>query len=96
MHTANQPDMFSADVESDLFGALTQQAYVPDAGHVKNRLGSLLNQMRASATWPWDEAIVRLHRERSFDYLCGLLAPDEGAEWRERIAAEVARLDAAA
>ena len=95
MRTSNQPELFAADAEPDLFGAPVAPAYVPNPVHVRNRLQALLDQMRASATWPWDEPIVRLHRERTFGYLCGLLTQSEAADWRRRIAAEVARLDAA-
>ena len=40
--------------------------------------------------------MVRLHREKTFSYLCDLLADrEEAAGWRARIEAEIARLDAA-
>ena len=39
--------------------------------------------------------MVVLHRERTFEYLLGLLPPEEAAELRAQIEAEVQRLDAA-
>jgi hypothetical protein len=87
MTSATQPDMF---------GAPAPKAYVPDPRHVRNSLQRLLSQIRDSETWPWSPVMVSLHREQTFDYLCGLLPdPAEAADWRRRIDAEIARLDAA-
>ena len=83
--------------QTDLFGGeAAPKGYVPDPRHVRNRLDDLVSTMRASATWPWGPAVVGLHRQRTFTYLCDLL-PDreEAEEWRRRIDAEVARLDGA-
>ncbi|MFQ5564671.1 MAG: hypothetical protein ACE5FO_14005 [Parvularculaceae bacterium] len=85
-----------APEQPDMFGAPAPKAYIPDPRHVRNRLQSLLSQMRDSETWPWSPVMVRLHRERTFDYLCGHL-PDraEAADWRAALDAEIARLEAA-
>ena len=82
--------------QPDLFGEATAPAYVPKAEHVRNSLQSLLSKMQAAETWPWGPAMVALHRERTFAYLCERL-PDreEAARWRALIEAEAARLDAA-
>lgn len=83
--------------QPDLFGGAAPPAYVPKPEHVRNRLASLLAEMRAAETWPWEPAIVALHRERTFAYLCERLPDREEAErWRALIEAEAARLDAAA
>lgn len=88
---------FGEKEQVDLFGAAPAAVARPDPRHVRNRLTALLSKMQASATWPWEPAVVRLHRERTFAYLCDLLPePGEAEDWRQRIAAEAARLDAAA
>ncbi|WP_158817938.1 hypothetical protein [Methylocapsa sp. S129] len=67
--------------------------YVPDPVHVRNRLEDLLAQMQAADAWPWNPSIVRLHCDKTFAYLCNLLTDKQEAEsWRERLAAESARL----
>lgn len=96
MTHANQSDLFAGDSQGDLFGAPAPKAYVPDPRHVRNRLQALLDQMRMSATWPWPDSIVELHRTKTFEYLCGLLPDGEAAEWRDAIAGEIERLDAPA
>ena len=95
MTRANHSDPLRTD-EPDLFGGTVARAYVPDLEHVRNRLQALLYEMRASVTWPWDSSIVSLHRERTFEYLLGLLPADEAAGWREQIDVEIVRLDATA
>jgi hypothetical protein len=81
--------------QGELFDVPVPKSYVPEPLHVRNRLAALLATMRASDTWPWDEAIVALHRERTFGYLCGLLSESERDDWQAQIDAEVTRLDAA-
>jgi hypothetical protein len=87
-----------ADDQPELFGeAASPPSYVPKPEHVRNSLQSLLSKMRAAETWPWSPATVRLHRERTFAYLCERLPDrDEADRWRAQLEAEVARLDAAA
>ena len=97
MFAEQEAELFPAApavVHPDLFGAPAPRAYVPDPAHVRNRLEALLSAMRDSPVWPWDGAMMRLHREKTFAYLLGLLPDDEAAGWRNRIEAEVARLDA--
>jgi hypothetical protein len=93
MARTNQPDLFG-NAEADLFGEERPQAYVPEPEHVRNRLRALLTDMRGSAVWPWDSSMVTLHRERTFDYLLGLLPAAEAASWRDQIETEIMRLDA--
>mgnify|MGYP006286281955 CR=1 FL=1 len=72
-------------------------AYVPDALHVRNRLGDMLEQMQGAASWPWPAVTVRLYRETVWPYLLDLLPdPAEAADWRSQIEAQAARLDGAA
>lgn len=97
MARIRQPDLFTTEKQPDLFGDAAMPAYVPKPEHVRNSLQSLLSQMRAAETWPWEPAMVALHRERTFAYLCERLPDREEAErWRRLIDAEAARLDAAA
>jgi hypothetical protein len=84
--------------QAELFGeaAAGPPVYVPKPEHVRNSLQSLLGKMQAAKTWPWSPATVRLHRERTFAYLCERLPDrDEAERWRTQIEVEVARLDAA-
>ena len=99
MSDLDENDPSGAAAQADFFAddKLVAQAYVPDQQHVRNRLEDLFAQMQKSATWPWEPVIVRLHREKTFSYLCDLLADqEEAASWRLRIDAEIVRLDAAA
>lgn len=99
MSALDQTDLMEGPAQPDLFGeaAPAKTAYVPDQRHVRNRIEDLLGQMQGAATWPWEPVMVRLHCEKTFPYLCDLLAdPDEAAGWRLRFNAEIARLNAAA
>lgn len=99
MRDLSEADRLGLSAQPDLFGddARAVSAYVPDQRHVRNRLEDLVAEMQAAPTWPWEPVIVRLHREKTFSYLCDLLADREEADgWRVRIEAEIARLDAAA
>ena len=91
-----EPDLFNDD-QPDLFGgSSTPEVYVPKPEHVRNTLASLVTRMESADTWPWSPAMVRLHKQATFNNLCSLLLDDAEAEsWRTRIAAEIIRLDAA-
>jgi hypothetical protein len=78
-----------------MFGAPAPKVYVPNPQHVRNRLESLLSQLKAADTWPWEPVIVRLHRDRDIPYLWGLLDEEEAARWRSAFAAEMERLERA-
>ncbi len=99
MSNLDESDLFGKSAQADLFGddAPAVPAYIPDQHHVRNRLEDLVAQMQSAATWPWEPVMVKLHREKTFFYLCDLMTDeDEAADWRKRINAEIARLDAAA
>lgn len=83
--------------QQDLFGGETTPAYTPKLEHVRNHLQSLLAQMSGAQSWPWDESVTDLHRDRTVPYLLNLL-PDaaEAAEWRSRLEGEIDRLSRAA
>jgi hypothetical protein len=98
MGSLDDDTVIESPTQADLFGSAIPggEVYVPDQRHVRNRLDDLLAQMRAATSWPWEPLIVRLHREKTFSYLCDLLTDrDEAAAWRLRIESEIARLDAA-
>ena len=60
-------------------------------------LAEALERMRAAQTWPWSGSWLKLQRESSWPYLIRLLPdPEEAERWRADLAAEAARLDAAA
>ena len=83
--------------QQDLFGGETKPAYTPKLEHVLNHLESLLAQMAAAQSWPWDESVVDLHRDRTVPYLLNLLPdPAEAALWRDRLEGEIDRLSKAA
>ncbi len=92
-----EPDLFGPATQPDLFGEAHKapEVYVPKQIYVLNRLEDLLGQMQAAEVWPWEWVMVRLHTERTFDYLCNLVTDREAAQrWRERLAAETERLNA--
>jgi hypothetical protein len=94
---ATEPNVSGPAEQPDLFGEAHKapEVYVPKQVHVANRLEDLLAQMRAAEVWPWNWSVVRLHTERTFDYLCNLVTDPEAAQrWRERLAAETRRLNA--
>ena len=70
-------------------------AYVPKQEHVRNRLRSIYDELRGAPAWPWQQALVDLHRKQTLPYLYGLLSDeDEVSSWSARIDAEITRLDA--
>ncbi len=81
--------------QQDLFGGETKPAYTPKPEHVRNAIARLVEQMRASDVWPWDEVVAEMHVERTAPYLLSLLDPAEAAEWRAKFDAEVTRLSLA-
>lgn len=93
----NQPNLFGED-QHDLFGGQKSapKAYVPKPQHVRNRFIDFMAKMTAAKTWPWDEHQVARYREQVWPYLYEKLPDaDEAAEWRRKMEAEAARLDAA-
>ncbi len=82
-----QPSLFA---EEDL----GPKPYVPKPEHVRNRLNSLLAEMRAAKRWPWEGAVLELYRDIVPPQLyADLPDPEEAARWRTEIEAEIARLD---
>ncbi len=96
MSRTGQPDLFRSEAQPDLFGAQAAPAYRPDPRHIRNRLVDMLAVMQAAESWPWEAVMVKLYRGTVWPYLYERL-PDriEADGWRQRIEAEIARLDAA-
>ncbi len=93
----SQPKLSGA-AQPDLFGGASSapKAYAPKPQHVRNRFIDFLAQMSAADTWPWDEDRVAFLRTSVWPYLYERL-PDaaEAADWKRKLEAEAARLDAA-
>ena len=93
-----QPSLFGDD-QPDLFGKAepANAPRLPDPRHVRNRFIDFLAQMRAAESWPWDEDQTGFYRETVWPQLYNKLADRaEAAEWKAKLDAEAARLDAAA
>jgi hypothetical protein len=86
-------DAFESSDQGDMFGTPAPKVYVPEPQHVRNRLESMLSQLKGARTWPWEPVMVRLHRDRNIPYLCGLLPAEEADRWRAKFDAEMARLE---
>lgn len=85
--------------QSDLFGAAPKPAYRVNPQHVINRFIDFEAQMKAVATWPWDEDEVLRLKMRTWPYLYNKLievdCAADAAKWKAVMEAETARLDAA-
>ncbi len=95
--SSSQPSLFGND-QPDLFGARSgaPKPYVPKPQHVRNRFIDFMARMTAAQNWPWDDNHVEFYRTNVWPYLYERL-PDaaEAADWKRRMEAEAARLDAA-
>lgn len=80
----------------DLFGTPATPAYVVPHTIAVNTLRKTLAQLTAAAVWPWDPDMKSARMDRTVPKLLAVLPPDEADDWRNRIAAEAARLDEAA
>jgi hypothetical protein len=89
-----QPDMFSEDSQSDLFGAAPVPAYRPDPEKVRARLHKILAEARAAQKFPWEPTRVSLYRT-IFPQMALWLPEDESAQLRFEFEAEIKRLEAA-
>lgn len=90
-----QAELFSLP-QGDLFGAPSAPAYVVPHAIAVNTLRKTLEKLAAAAAWPWDADMKVARMDRTVPKLLAVLPPDEAADWRARIDAETARLDAAA
>ncbi len=93
-----EPTLFGPAEQPDLFGPPpAPERYVPKPEHVRSGLRSLLERLATAETWcQWSDWDIERYRERDVRYYCDLL-PDRGEaeEWRQPLAVEIARLDAA-
>lgn len=92
---AAQAELFPSP-QQDLFGAPATPAYVVPHAIAANTLRKTLATLTAAERWPWDPDMKAARMDRTVPKLLAVLPPDEAEDWRGRIAAEAARLDAAA
>ena len=91
----DQPDLFAAATQTDLFGEdAAPPAYRPDPDKVRARLHKILAEARAAQKSPWEPARASLYRT-IFPQMTNWLPEDEGAQLRFEFEAEMARLKAA-
>jgi hypothetical protein len=91
----NQPDMFSADFRSELFGEDTPTPeYRADPDSVRAELYKILAEARAAQKLPWEPKTVLLYRT-IFPQMTNWLPDEEGAQLRFEFEAEIKRLEAA-
>jgi hypothetical protein len=90
----NQPDMFSEDSQSDLFGGEPTPSYRPDPEKVRARLHKILAEARAARKLPWEPTRVSLYRT-IFPQMTNWLPEEEAAQLRFDFESEMARLNAA-
>lgn len=92
---AAQAEMFDLP-QGDLFGRPATPAYVVPHAIAVNTLRKTLATLTAADRWPWDPDMKTARMDRTVPKLLAALPPDEAEDWRGRIDAEAARLDAAA
>ena len=95
----NEADLFGPAAQGSLFSAEPPQPalYVPKPEHVRSALRDYVAKLQGETTWwGWNDWQIERHRMQLVDYFCNLIPdPAEAAEWRARLGAEIARLDAA-
>jgi hypothetical protein len=92
-----QHSLFGDD-QPDLFGAApaAQPAYQVKPEHIRNRFIEFMETMTGAETWPYDADDRERFLTRTWPYLWAKFPdPAEAAEWRAKMLAEAARLDAA-
>ena len=89
-----QAEMFDLP-QGDLFGTPSAPAYVVPHAIAVNTLRKTLALLTAADRWPWDPDMKAARMERNTPKMLAVLPPEEAADWRARIDAEAARLDAA-
>ena len=92
--SAAQAEMFDLP-QGDLFGTPAPAAYVVPHDIAVNTLRKTLATLTAARHWPWDPDMKVARMDRTVPKLLAVLPPEEAADWRSRISAEAARLDAA-
>lgn len=94
MARTGQPDLFTTDAQTDLFGAAPMPSYRPDPDKVRARLHKILGEARAARVVPWEPTRLSLYRT-IFPQMTLWLPEDEAKQLRFDFAAEIARLEAA-
>jgi hypothetical protein len=90
-----QAELFPSP-QGDLFGASSAPpAYIVPYPIAVNTLTRTLEMLQSAQRWPWDADMKAARMERNVPKMLAVLPPEEAADWRARIDAEAARLDAA-
>ena len=89
-----QTELFPSP-QGDLFGAPVAPAYVVPYDIAVNTLRKTLTQLAGASVWPLDPDMRVARLDRTIPKLLAVLPPDEAEDWRHKITAEAARLDAA-
>ncbi len=92
--SADQPDLFLAEPQPELFGKQPERKYYADPEKVRAKLHKLLAEMRAAGSMPWDDRTLRLH-QTVFPQMTDWLPDEEAAQLRFAFATELERLKAA-
>ncbi len=90
----DEPNLFEAETQPDLFGAEAFPAYRPDPDKVRARLYKILAEARAAQTFPWEPTRLSLYRT-IFPQMTLWLPEHEGTQLRFEFETELARLEAA-
>ena len=97
--SSDEADLFGPPAQGSLFADAPQQParYVPKPEHVRSALRDYVAKLQGERTWwRWNDWQIERYRTREVEYFCNLIPdPAEAAEWRARLGAEIARLDAA-
>ncbi len=94
MLRSNQPDLFTDETQSDLFGAAPVPVYRPDPEKVRARLHKILAEARGAQKFPWEPTRVSLYRT-IFPQMSLWLPEEESAQLRFEFETEIRRLEAA-
>jgi hypothetical protein len=94
MARPNQSDVFTPEIQEDLFGSEPVPAYRPDPDKVRARLHKIVAEARAAQTLPWEPTRVSLYRT-IVPQMTLSLPEEEGAQLRFEFEAELERLKAA-
>ena len=92
MARPQQPEMFEAESQPDLFGAEALPAYRPNPDKVRARLQKILAEAKSAQAMPWEPSRLSLYRT-IFPQMTLFLPEEEGAQFRFAFETELARLE---
>ena len=94
MSVARQPDLFTTDEQSELFGDRPTPEYRADPDEVRAELYRILAEARAARTLPWKPEKAALYRT-IFPQMANWLPDEEATQLRFEFETEMKRLEAA-